>query len=85
MPLPLTVRATRGRAQSHLVVYNGKLYFKAYTYGFGNELWMSDGTEAGTEMVLNAREPGSGFAVRVTPYSNLPITRPSPRAWRRLV
>lgn len=48
----------RGRAQSHFTVMNGKLFFKATTAtgsgsGQTTDLWMSDGTAAGTAMVGN--------------------------------
>ena len=51
-------------AQTALVVFNGNLFFAA-TDGNGNELWKSDGTSDGTVMVLDARNPGSGFYVRL--------------------
>ena len=64
LPVPLTVRATRCGSQSLFVVMNGTLYFKAISYAqsTGYELWMSDGTALGTEMVSV-----SGFDVRLSP------------------
>jgi ELWxxDGT repeat protein len=37
----------------NLINYNGRLYFTAYTPTQGRELWTSDGTNAGTRIVLN--------------------------------
>ena len=51
--------------QSLLVVMNNKLYFKARNSADGYELWTSDGTEAGTAMVVNLVEKGNGFEVRL--------------------
>ena len=46
-----------------LAVYNGRVYFSAYNQTTGEELWKTDGTEAGTVMVKNINEeavPGTG-------------------------
>ena len=65
LPVPPTVRAARGRAQSTFAVMNGNLFFKAYTSAAGYELWKCDGTEAGTVMAVNIDEgTGNGFPVR---------------------
>lgn len=37
----------------HSVLLNGKLYFFASDSEYGNELWVSDGTEAGTHLVMD--------------------------------
>ncbi|WP_027449393.1 ELWxxDGT repeat protein [Xylanibacter brevis] len=45
---------------------NGKLFFKAWTMESGNELWASDGTEAGTYQVYDANpavDPNNGLGV----------------------
>src|SRR5690606_11747184 len=36
--------------------FNDKLYFTAVHDSFGAELWVTDGTEAGTEMVIDIDE-----------------------------
>lgn len=50
---------------SHLVEYEGKVYFSASTTGSGYELWSSDGTEAGTQKVkeINPGTTNSGDGV----------------------
>lgn len=50
---------------SHLVPFNGKVYFSAKDAGTGYELWSTDGTEAGTSKVkeINAGSTNSGDGV----------------------
>jgi ELWxxDGT repeat protein len=43
---------------SDLTVFNNKLYFNANDGISGNELWVSDGTESGTQLLKNIR-PGN--------------------------
>ncbi|MFC5411899.1 ELWxxDGT repeat protein [Larkinella bovis] len=45
---------------SQLVVYNGNVYFGAKTVAYGLELWVSDGTSAGTVLVKNCNPTGDG-------------------------
>src|SRR5258708_6998533 len=40
-----------GSTPSDIVEVSGVAYFSAYTPTYGNELWKSDGTAAGTTMV----------------------------------
>lgn len=48
----------------HLTVFNNTLYFAANDGVFGRELWKSDGTENGTQMVADINiGPGSSFGV----------------------
>jgi len=49
-------------------VMNNKLYFSGFDYTNGSELWVSDGTEAGTYMVKNLSTDGGGIL-----YSGEPI------------
>ena len=43
-------------------LFNGKLYFDAYTDASGNELWVTDGTTGGTTMVKDIL-PGPGSSI----------------------
>jgi hypothetical protein len=45
-------------APTELIVYNGKVYFKNSDGVVGNELFVTDGTSAGTNLVKDIR-PGS--------------------------
>jgi ELWxxDGT repeat protein len=47
-------------APSWLTVAGGKLFFAADVYPYGNELWVSDGTEAGTMLVKDIRPDSLG-------------------------
>jgi ELWxxDGT repeat protein len=50
---------TSGSDPAGLAEFQGKLYFSAFTAALGRELWVSDGTEAGTDLV-KAIQPGTG-------------------------
>lgn len=55
---------TEASLPSELTVYNGKLYFSAQNIdlatGTGRELWVTDGTEAGTHIVKDIRVGDEG-------------------------
>ncbi|MEP2773688.1 MAG: ELWxxDGT repeat protein [Fulvivirga sp.] len=55
-------------ANEKLIVYNGKLLFTANDGVVGNELWVSDGTEAGTTLLKDIN-PGAtnSFPLNLTP------------------
>jgi len=44
-----------------LTSFNGKFYFQANSREFGREVWMSGGTQAGTQLLKDIY-PGSGFS-----------------------
>ena len=41
----------------YLTPLNDKFYFSAFDADYGNELWVSDGTDTGTKMIIDIR-PG---------------------------
>ena len=48
---------------SDFTLYNGKLYFSAMTDATGHEMWVTDGTSAGTSLVADVwAGPGESFA-----------------------
>jgi ELWxxDGT repeat protein len=53
-----------GRFETELVDFGGTLFFRADDGTNGSELWMSDGTEAGTEMVEDIHPSSDGSAPR---------------------
>ena len=53
-----------GGAQPLMVAMNGYLYFAASTAANGEELWRSDGTEAGTTLVKDINSGTTGSAPR---------------------
>jgi len=48
-----------GSDADNFVEYNGKMYFAAWNPATGNELWVTDGTQAGTMMLMDIKV-GSG-------------------------
>jgi ELWxxDGT repeat protein len=48
-----------GSTPKYLTEYDGKLYFSAYDDIYGEELWVSDGTGGGTQLLLDIN-PGNG-------------------------
>jgi ELWxxDGT repeat protein len=52
-------------------VMNGKLYFRGIDAAHGDELWVTDGTEAGTYMVKDIN-PGAAFSMgwEIYPFNN---------------
>ena len=47
---------------SDLLVFNDSLFFAASTFDHGRELWISDGTEAGTQLVADAVPGPAGIS-----------------------
>lgn len=56
--LPEFVFGATSSDPQHFMVLNDKLYFEATTRDFGRELWVSDGTEQGTQLLVDL-VPGS--------------------------
>ena len=50
----------------NLVAAGGKILFSAYNAGFGTELWITDGTAAGTAMVADINPAGSSSPANFT-------------------
>lgn len=60
-----------GSNPANLTVYNGKLYFTANNGTNGTELWVSDGTDAGTTMVADIYPGGNSSSISgLTLYNN---------------
>jgi ELWxxDGT repeat protein len=57
-----------GSHPSDLTAFNGKLYFKATDRGHGSQLWVSDGTAAGTQRVTD-NNPVPGSYASINPQS----------------
>ena len=55
-------------------LYNGKFFFSAYGAKSGNELWISDGTGAGTNMVKDIN-PGTGDGLSSIYYGGFVYTK----------
>ncbi|WP_019505636.1 ELWxxDGT repeat protein [Pleurocapsa sp. PCC 7319] len=64
-----------GSYASSFAEFNGKLYFTANDGENGNELWVSDGTTEGTQLVADIRPGSSDNSYAYSSYpSNLTIT-----------
>ncbi|RYY70894.1 MAG: hypothetical protein EOO13_05035 [Chitinophagaceae bacterium] len=50
-----------GTSGSNYAVLNNKMYFSGFDYTNGSELWVTDGTTAGTQMVINLRTDAGGI------------------------
>jgi ELWxxDGT repeat protein len=57
---------------SDLTNVNGTLFFTAYDSTVGQELWKSDGTEAGTTLVKDIFPGGVSYFFTYSPYSSNP-------------
>ncbi|MCP4644116.1 MAG: DUF5011 domain-containing protein, partial [bacterium] len=55
----------------YLTVANGLLFFTAVESTYGQELWCSDGTEAGTVLVKDIRSSGNSFPMFLTEANGL--------------
>ena len=60
--LPILILVAEGSRPSSLVEFNNQLYFTANDGTNGNELWTTDGTTAGTQLVADIN-PGAGDSV----------------------
>ena len=47
--------------QENMIAFNNRLYFLAHNGGTNKELWVSDGTAAGTTLLKELDAPASGF------------------------
>src|SRR5690554_434681 len=63
------INPTAGSYPESFTEYNGKFYFTASDGTNGKELWMSDGTEAGTQMVKDINSTGSSNPNNLTEYN----------------
>lgn len=59
---------------SSMTVYNGKAYFNANDGVNGQELWVSDGTEAGTQIFMNIHPTGNGNPMNLKVANNFCIS-----------
>lgn len=57
-PSDLQVLGTFDKAPARGVTFRGRVYFAASTPGQGSELWVTDGTPAGTRMVVDIQPDG---------------------------
>lgn len=55
---------------SNLTSFNGKLYFTAQNEADGHELWVSEGTSAGTTLVKDLNPDGSSYPLALTLSGN---------------
>ncbi len=55
------IPGTEGSYPQKLIEYQSKLYFTAENASFNRELWVSDGTASGTELVKNIYPQGNFF------------------------
>jgi ELWxxDGT repeat protein len=55
-----------GSTPMSLTAFNGKLLFNGFNGLNGNELWISDGTAAGTVLVKDIFAGSSGRSIRAT-------------------
>ncbi len=55
---------------SSFTEFNGKLYFTANDGVNGNELWVSDGTTAGTQLLVDIRPGRSDSSYAYSPYAS---------------
>jgi ELWxxDGT repeat protein len=61
----MDIRPGRGNgAPSDLTVFDGKIYFSARNGATGHEIWVTDGTIAGTELVADIWSGSEGSAPR---------------------
>jgi len=57
-----------GSNPAYMTVYNNKVYFSANTLTHGRELWVTDGTAAGTQMVVDFT-PGNASPEELTVFN----------------
>ncbi len=54
---------------SNYAVLNNKMYFSGFDYTNGSELWVTDGTELGTHIVINMRTDAVGILYSGSPMA----------------
>ncbi len=65
-----------GTGAAGYALYNGKFFFSAYNTSSGNELWISDGSASGTNMVKDINSgKGDGIPSQLTYYGGYLYTK----------
>jgi ELWxxDGT repeat protein len=80
----ITLLSNTAKSPTHLTVVSNKAFFVAYDnspYPYSDQLWITDGTQSGTYMVIETDLAGDGYIGNMLPFNGKLIFTAKSKLW----